>query len=212
MDDHAVTAWTSRIVSLACAQTLPGRYERGIVDGAFVSGLVRLSFLDDGPRLAREYLGKHGIHLVVERHLPKTRVDGAATLLPDGSPVIGLSLRFDRLDNFWFCLAHELGHVALHLGEGGDEWFVDDLEAEAEGGERSREAEADAWASEALMPAETWAGVGSVRREAEVRALARKLSVSPAIIAGRVRFEQRNYKLLNDLVGQGEVRRQFGVA
>ncbi|WP_061937619.1 ImmA/IrrE family metallo-endopeptidase [Aureimonas sp. AU22] len=212
MDDHAVTAWTSRIVSLACAQTLPGRYERGVVDEGFVSGLVRLSFLDDGPRLAREYLGKHGIHLVVERHLPKTRVDGAATVLPDGSPVIGLSLRFDRLDNFWFCLAHELGHVALHLGEGGDEWFVDDLESEAEGGERSREAEADAWALEALMPADTWASASSVRREAEVLTLARKLSVSPAIIAGRIRFEQRNYRLLNDLIGQGEVRRQFGVA
>lgn len=212
MDDHAVTAWTARVVSLACAQTLPGRYEHGIVDDAFVSALVRLSFLDDGPRLAREYLGKHGIHLVVERQLPKTRVDGAATVLPDGSPVIGLSLRYDRLDNFWFCLAHELGHVALHLGEGGEQWFVDDLDSEAEGVERSREDEADAWAREALLPADAWAGAGSVRREAEVRALARKLSVSPAIIAGRIRFEQRNYRLLNDLIGQGEVRRQFGVA
>ncbi|WP_416358421.1 ImmA/IrrE family metallo-endopeptidase [Aureimonas phyllosphaerae] len=133
-------------------------------------------------------------------------------MLPDGSPVIGLSLRYDRLDNFWFCLAHELGHVALHLGEGGEQWFVDDLDSEAGAGERTREDEADAWAREALLPGEAWAAAGSVRREAEVRALARKLNVGPAIIAGRVRFEQRNYRLLNDLVGQGEVRRLFGVA
>jgi len=30
-------------------------------------------------------------------------------------PVIGLTLRYDRIDNFWFCLLHELAHVGLHL-------------------------------------------------------------------------------------------------
>nr|WP_244487643.1 ImmA/IrrE family metallo-endopeptidase [Aureimonas sp. Leaf460] len=175
-----------------------------------MAGLVRLSFLDEGPRLAREYLGKNGIHLVVERHLPKTRIDGAATKLPDGSPVIGMSLRHDRLDNFWFCLAHELAHVGLHLdGEAAGEWFVDDLDSAGEGKER----EADDWAREALIPASVWSEVvGDVRRESDVRSWARKLSISPSIIAGRMRFEQRNYRLMTDLVGQGEVRRHFGIA
>lgn len=207
MDEHAVTAWTARIVSLACDDDLPARYVPGTVDGAFMTGLVRLSFLDDGPKLAREYLAKHGIHLVFERPLPRTRVDGAATRLPDGAPVIGLSLRYDRLDNFWYCLAHELGHVALHLGEEGEQWFVDDLEAE--GGDR--EEEADAWAREALIPSEVWAEACDVHSEAEVRDLAQRLSISPAIIAGRLRFERGNYRLLTDLVGQGRVRSQFGM-
>ena len=35
-----------------------------------------------------------------------------------GCPVIGLTLRYDRLDNFWFVLLHELGHVFLHLMHG----------------------------------------------------------------------------------------------
>jgi HTH-type transcriptional regulator/antitoxin HigA len=41
-------------------------------------------------------------------------------------------LRFDRLDNFWFCLAHELAHVALHLGKRDIGCFLDDLESKGE--------------------------------------------------------------------------------
>lgn len=204
MDEHAVTAWTARIVSLACKQDILANYSPGTIDAQFMSALVQLSFLDDGPRLAQEYLMKHGIHLVFERHLPKTRIDGAASMLPDGRPVIGLSLRYDRLDNFWFCLAHELAHVALHFGED-DIWFVDDLESE--GGDQEKEA--DAWANEALIPTETWKQAGALDSEASVKEMAQKLSISPAIIAGRARFESGNYRLMSDLVGQGQVRRHF---
>ena len=41
--------------------------------------------------------------------------------------MIGLTLRYDRIDNFWFTLLHELAHVGLHLGEGDRDAFVDDL-------------------------------------------------------------------------------------
>lgn len=206
MDEHAVTAWMARVVTLACQQALPVTYEHGVIDEKFMSGLVRLSFLNDGPRLAQEYLTKHGIHLVIERHLPRTRIDGAATCLPDGTPVIGMSLRHDRLDNFWFTLAHELGHLALHLG-GESLWFIDDL---TEDGGPTHEQEADEWAMSSFIPAEVWHERGSIRTESEVRALALELSISPAIIAGRIRHEQSNYRLLTDLVGQRQVRHFFG--
>ena len=48
-------------------------------------------------------------------HMPRTHLDGAALQLADGTPVIGLTLRYDRLDNFWFCLLHELAHIGRHL-------------------------------------------------------------------------------------------------
>jgi HTH-type transcriptional regulator/antitoxin HigA len=38
-------------------------------------------------------------------------VDGAATMLTDGTSVIGLSLRHDRIDNFWFCRCNELAQI-----------------------------------------------------------------------------------------------------
>ena len=42
--------------------------------------------------------------------------------------------------------------------------------------------------------------------------LATALQVHPAIVAGRIRYERRNYRLLSQFVGTGEVRRQFAVA
>ena len=44
-----------------------------------------------------------------------------------------------------------------------------------------------------------------------VMSLATKLEVHPAIIAGRVRYERRNYRLLSQFVGTGEIRRHFGM-
>ena len=77
--------------------------------------VAQLSVYEDGPRRAQERLAAHGIALVIERHLPRTHLDGAALCLLDGRPVIGLTLRYDRIDNFWFSLMHELAHVSLHL-------------------------------------------------------------------------------------------------
>lgn len=207
MDEGALTAWTARVATVASGRALPSRYKEGTIDAKFMDDLLGLSFMDRGPRLAVEFLAKHGIHLVVEGALPKTRVDGAAALLPDGTPVIGLSLRYDRLDNFWFCLAHELAHVALHLGKNDVGWFVDDLESKGE--QDNAEAEADTWAGAVLLPAESAVELARVRTEAQARDLARKLSRSPAIVAGRIRHSRKNYRLLTDLVGQGKVRMHF---
>lgn len=207
MDEGALTAWTARVATVASGRQLPSRYKQGAIDAKFMDDLLGLSFMDKGPRLAVEFLAKHGIHLVVERSLPKTRVDGAAALLPDGTPVIGLSLRYDRLDNFWFCLAHELAHVALHLGKNDIGWFVDDLESKSEND--GAEEEADAWAGNVLIPAEASSELARVRTEAQATELARKLSRTPAIVAGRIRHTRKNYRLLTDLVGQGKVRVHF---
>lgn len=48
-------------------------------------------------------------------------------MLSDGSPVIGLTLRHNRVDSFWFCLLHELAHVSRHLSLSGG-LIVDDLD------------------------------------------------------------------------------------
>ena len=54
----------------------------------------------------------------IARHLPGTYLDGAAMLSAFSQPVVALTLRYDRLDNFWFVLFHELAHVFLHLRRG----------------------------------------------------------------------------------------------
>jgi HTH-type transcriptional regulator / antitoxin HigA len=213
MDAYALKAWCYQLLAEARATALPIAYRQGSITQDFARNLVRLSWLQEGPRLAKEFLANHGIHLIYLPHLPRTHLDGAALNLPDGTPVIGLTLRYDRLDNFWFCLCHELAHVGLHMQKGMDEAFFDDLSlGDVEGIETDeKEAEADQWAQEALIPAEFWAA-SSVKENATPAAvveLAHELGIHPAIVAGRVRKELHNYRLLTHYVGNGEVRQHF---
>jgi HTH-type transcriptional regulator/antitoxin HigA len=148
------------------------------------------------------------------KHLPKTHLDGAALRLPDSNPVIGLTLRYDRIDNFWYTLLHELAHVGLHLKECSDEnGFVDDhsLRGVESGGIDTAEQEADEMAQEALIHPEIWDD-GVLMADPSPMAVLRmawEARVHPAIVAGRVRFERGEYRLLSQFVGTGEVRRQF---
>ena len=145
--------------------------------------------------------------------MPRTHLDGAALRLGNGRPVVGLTLRYDRIDNFWFCLLHELAHVGLHLDGGDDDAFVDDLTLRDLGGADgdSKEAQADQWAEEALIPQSVWeaSGVREGPTAMSVLNLAYEAVVHPAIVAGRVRHETGNYRLLSQFVGVGNVRRQF---
>ena len=179
---------------------------------AFLQELSRLSYFNSGPLLAREFLNKSGIHLICERHLPKTHLDGAALKLPNGAPVVALTLRYDRLDNFWFTLFHELAHLALHLDYDGIDAFFDDLTA---GGEKDRyEQEADKLAAETLIPEKEWtaAQLSIASLPKSVEAFAEQLRINPAIAAGRIRFEANDYTVFKHLVGSGKVRTMFGLA
>ncbi len=206
MDEYALVAWCTRVISLAQRQQVAA-YRSGTITEDFMQRLVNLSYLDSGPRLAREFLGKNGIHLIVLSHLPRTHLDGAAMMLSSGNPVVALTLRYDRLDHFWFTLCHELGHVKLHFDNEEDACFVDDLDTDPEG----PEVKADEFAQDALIPAGVWAHSPTrhERTPGAVVHLASQLRVHPAIIAGRIRREQRSYRLLTSLVGQHLVRVQF---
>ena len=214
-DPYALKAWCWQILARANEDLPKTGYERGTVTLDFLTKVARLSWSEDGPRLAKELLVKSGISLVIEKHLPKTYLDGVALRLGDGRPVIGLTLRYDRIDNFWFCLLHELAHVGRHMDNDRGEAFVDDFTLRKLEGRREdpRETQADEWAEEALIPRSVWEA-SAVRDRPTTMAvmnLANALQVHPAIVAGRVRYEMKNYRLLSQFVGTGEVRRQFGI-
>ena len=209
-DGYALTAWKIHVSLLALEQDLPD-YKAGTVTQDFVRDLVRLSYLDNGPLLAQEYLQKKGIHFIVERHLPRTHLDGAAIRMPDGSPLVALSLRHDRLDNFWFTLCHELAHIALHFDGEEREAFFDDLDQHDVD---AFEGEADRWATEALIPSEDWdaAELKQDPTSDRIRAFAEAHRISPTIPAGRIRKETGNYKLFGQYVARQKVRFFWGIA
>jgi len=207
MDPYALTAWTTRVMIRAASDPLEEAYDADAVTPDFLREVARLSWAERGPALAKEYLGRHGIALIAEPHLPKTHLDGAALLRPSGAPVVALTLRFDRLDNFWFVLMHELAHICLHYESGVGE-FYDDLESPDDD---QREREADELAGESLVPDEIWqkSPASRLRTEGAALHLAKQLNVHPAIVAGRMRHHFGEYRILNRLVGQGEVRKWF---
>lgn len=212
-DPYALKAWCWKVLALANTNPLTVAYKTGTVTQVFLRQVAKLSWSEEGPKLAAEFLAKRGIHLICLEHLPKTHLDGAALQLKNGAPVVGLTLRYDRLDNFWFCLLHELAHIGRHMTGKSTDPFVDDLSLrEVKGAPRDiKEDEADEWAEAGLIPPEVWETT-RVRDEPTPLAvieLAQRLSIHPAIIAGRIRHETRNYRLLSHFVGTGAVRRQL---
>ena len=160
-----------------------------------VAALPRLSTQRDGAARARRRLRELGIRFVVAEHLPKTRVDGAAFWLDDRAPVVALSLRYDRIDWFWFTLMHELAHVVSNHAR--QEMRVDDAlvgrDAELASNKTTEEATADRLASDWLIPPDRFAAFihdtkGYFYRE-RVLAFAEDIGVHPGIVVGRLQHD-----------------------
>lgn len=210
MDSYALAGWCLHVLAEAAASKPKKAYRKGVITRAFLREVAKLSAFDDGPKRAQAFLAEHGIILVVAPHLTNTYLDGAAMLLDDGTPVIGMTLRYDRLDNFWFCLLHELTHVARHLVDGSERLFVDDLDLRAKDDDE-REREADEWSEEALIPRKEWDEhpAQDAPYPSNVMSLAQRVGVHPAVVAGRIRWRDRNYRILSQFIGTGEVRKHF---
>ncbi len=207
-NEYSLLAWQARILERARDVVTTRDPPEFIPDDRWIADLVALTRRKDGPMRAQALLLTKGIILVTERHLSGTYLDGGAMLDRDGRPIIGLTLRFDRLDNFWFVLMHELGHVFLHLMEGLRYDFFDEEETS---GEDKVEREADSFALENLIPEDKWDECLSrfALSEEAVQIDAKNLGIDASIIAGRIRKERSDYTILTGLIGQGQVASQF---
>jgi HTH-type transcriptional regulator/antitoxin HigA len=204
---YALYAWLARVIQTARTKRRAlGKFDENALSADFLRKLAQLSWSDHGPILAVEYLEKHGIAVVFEPHLKGTQLDGAALKDSNGTPIIGLTLRHDRLDNFWFTLMHEVVHLSRHVFN--DEVFVDDLDVTSED---RREAEANRLTREAFIPRLIWKRSEAFMSPSKesIDRLSRELRIHPAIIAGRIRREVGNYQRFSDMVGNHEVRSMF---
>lgn len=205
-DEYSLLAWEGRVLHLA-KKVMVEKFEEKKITPQWVSNLVKLSQNPNGPLDAKEMLEQVGIILIIEPVLPKTHLDGAA-ILYGSTPIIGMTLRYDRVDNFWFVLLHEIAHVSKHLGREKINRIFDDLDLSSSD---NYEQEADDFALESLIPMIEWnnAIARFTRSKESCERFAKKLEISPAIVAGRIRYETNNYTILNELIGQGQVRKLF---
>ncbi len=108
--------------------------------------------IDDiqGPKTFIEELEKCWVVFVTVRHFEKTRIHWA-TFWIDDTPVIALSLRYDRYDNFRFTLFHEIWHILKHKWD--KQWFYDN-EEDFKNSSDKNEQEANLFAHENLISKE----------------------------------------------------------
>lgn len=202
-DVAALEGWCAAALLKSCEVKVTPPPTKKNFDAKLAREIAQLSAKRDGIKKVRKFLSDRGIALVLLRHLTGTYLDGAAMRRDDGVYIIALTLRHDRIDNFWFTLLHEFAHVALHLNESTSMIF-DDLEI---GSPDAIEEEADHFAQRALIPDDVWADVHADFSSADVTDIAKRAGVNPAIVAGRWQREFKDYRTFSKLVGHGAVRK-----
>ena len=137
-------------------------------------------------------LGKVGVKFVFLSHLSKTYLDGAAFSSEKG-PVVTLTGRYDRVDNFWFTLAHEISHILLHLPKkaNGNMVFMDDSTSEITS---EKESEANQMAEKVLLQDDILeffeAYIGYITEE-KVKEFSTLYNIHPSIVVGILAFNQK---------------------
>ncbi|WHZ23505.1 MAG: hypothetical protein OJF47_002617 [Nitrospira sp.] len=199
---HDVTpsqrAWLRRASALGMAVTAKPITKHSLAEG--FGRLRQLLHSVEEIRQVPRVLSDMGIRFVVVEALPQTRIDGACIWLDRHTPVIALSLRYDRIDAFWFSLAHELGHVKN--GDGAQPFFLDtDLVSDQTGEmapghpSESVELRANAFASEFLVPKTEMddfiARTAPLFYGPKILRFAKRIKVHPGIIVGQLQHRKQ---------------------
>jgi HTH-type transcriptional regulator/antitoxin HigA len=212
MDQAALLLWQAAVLKRSEERKIRRVFDRLAFDPQKLRMIARLSTRADGPRRAIDILEQLGIFAVIIPPLPGTFLDGAAMAGSAQNPVIGLTLRYDRVDSFWFTLLHELSHVILHYDQlmARDTAFVDDMDILSED---SNEREADQLARDSLIPMHILSQIrwGNETTHDDIVALAVRSRVHVAIAAGRWQRDHQNYKKFARLIERDTVRSTFGV-
>lgn len=194
------TAWLCRAGQLARAVHASPFSERSFKSG--LSELKRLLSNAQDVRRVPAALAEAGIRFLVVEHLPTTRIDGVAFWLDAKAPVIALSLRYDRIDWFWFTLAHELGHLSRRDGLEakvvidtdlvGDTTVPEEQESEAE--QRASEFAAEFLITQSELD-NFIARVSPLYSPMKIRGFASRIGVHPGIVVGQIQHREKNYTI-----------------
>jgi HTH-type transcriptional regulator/antitoxin HigA len=190
-------AWLYRVKQIA-REMLVGRYSQASAQSA-VAKLKNLLSAPEEARKVPRILGESGIRFLIVESLPSAKIDGVCFWLNDASPVVAMSMRFDRIDNFWFVLRHEIEHVLQRHGLAA--MMLDaELEGEKAGtGDSVVEEEriANAAAADFCVPTKMMdafiARKAPFFHERDILGFARTIKVHPGLIAGQLRHRIGRY-------------------
>ena len=192
-------AWIGRVRQIAKAMVTSKYSEKSLRES--LDKLKTLLISPEEIRHVPRILSECGIRFVLVEALPKSQIDGACLWLNKASPVIGMSMRYDRIDNFWFVLRHEIEHVLQKHGQDGGCIDVG-LESENSNNNITDEKEqvANAAAAEFCVPqADLQSFISRVSpffSEQRVVLFAQRLKVHPGIVVGQLHRRLGRYDLL----------------
>ncbi|MGP3141739.1 ImmA/IrrE family metallo-endopeptidase [Serratia nevei] len=206
-DDLLVSTWLSFVYEkekvISAVANVP---EYTPIEKEFLLEFVKNSVEEEFPLQAPKVLMALGIILIYEEAIPSAKVDGAVYINDNGNPVIAMSLRYSRIDNYWFTLMHELSHVILHY-EKLDSPIIDNIDIVTDP-EDLIESQADRMALDALIPRGSWRGCQAKQslKEEDLFAFSKEIGIHPAIVAGRIRKERQSYKFFSKIVSAVNLR------
>jgi len=190
-------AWIYRVKEIA-NEMIVAKYSPNYLHEA-INKLKNLLHAPEETRKVPRILAECGIRFVIVETVASAKIDGVCFWLNDKSPVIGMSLRYDRIDNFWFVLRHEIEHVLQ--GHGLVKIMLDsELEGE-KAGIGSNIAEEERIANEAAMnfcvPQNTLdrfiARKAPFFYERDILGLANTLKIHPGLVAGQLQHRTERY-------------------
>ncbi|MBX3216934.1 MAG: ImmA/IrrE family metallo-endopeptidase [Labilithrix sp.] len=190
-------AWLYRVRQIAQEMMAP-RFSMAMgrsVVGKLSALLASAEEIRKVPRLLTEA----GIRFVLVESLPGAKIDGVCFWLDDESPVIGMTCRYDRIDNFWFVLRHELEHVLC--GHGRARAMLDtELEGSRAGtddGLPEEERVANAAAANFCVPQKAMdnfvARKAPFFAERDIIGFARVQQLHPGLVAGQLQHRTGKY-------------------
>ncbi|WP_096664718.1 HigA family addiction module antitoxin [Polaromonas sp. AET17H-212] len=188
-------AWLIRARAIA-ATTISKKFEATRTE-SMLDHLATLRTAPEEVRLVPKVLGDCGIRLVYVEALAGSHIDGACFWLNETQPVIAMSLRLDRIDNFWFVLRHELEHV--RLGHGQKNGFILDVDIDspttievAKEEKLANDAAAEFCCSQAQLN-DFVARVSPYFSEEKIILFSRRLGIHPGLVAGQLRRKLGRY-------------------
>ena len=203
----AQLAWLHRVREIAREMLVP-KYSHESVRGA----VTKLSHLLSAPEETRKVpriLAESGIRFAIVESLSGTKIDGVSFWLSAKEPVIGITTRYDRIDNFWFVLRHEIEHILRRHGrEAGRDMLDVNLEGQKAGtgpDVPAEESEANGAAQEFCVPAEAMgrfiARKDPFYAERDILGFAATMRIHPGLVAGQLQHRTERYdRFRNHLV------------
>lgn len=194
-------AWLYRVRQIALELVAQNYSERALKEA--ISEMPRLMVDPETTRHVPRILAECGVRFVIVETLPKANIDGVCFWLNQSSPVIGMSCRHDRIDNFWFVLRHELEHLLNRDGQNDAlkaEMVDIDLDVETEG-LPVEEIRANKAAANFCVPTDDLESF-FIRKypyisERDTMGLARRIQRHPGIVVGQLQRKMNRYDWLS---------------